>query len=141
LSSLRARADAAAQVIVDDLAAVVLEEQDRHHLVRVLRLRPGEAVVACDGAGSWRLCALTGDGALEPTSEEVTEPAPIGAAAVWLPALKGDRAEWAIAKLTESVGPTRRGDDRARAGAVAACRARGCVPVAPHEAARRPRAP
>ena len=101
MSSLRARADAAAQVIVDDLAAVVLEEQDRHHLVRVLRLRPGEAVVACDGAGSWRLCALTGDGALEPTSEEVTEPAPIGAAAVWLPALKGDRAEWAIAKLTE----------------------------------------
>jgi 16S rRNA (uracil1498-N3)-methyltransferase len=101
LSSLRARADAAAQVFVGDLAAVVLDEADRHHLVRVLRLRPGERVVACDGAGSWRLCALTGDGCLDPAGEVATEPAPAADVAVWLPALKGDRAEWAIAKLTE----------------------------------------
>jgi 16S rRNA (uracil1498-N3)-methyltransferase len=101
LSSLRARADAAAQVFVSDLAAPSVDEADRHHLIRVLRLRAGEHVVACDGAGSWRLCRLTSDGELEPTSDVVTEPAPSPAVAVWLPALKGDRAEWAIAKLTE----------------------------------------
>lgn len=86
---------------MDDLDAVALEEADRHHLVRVLRLRPGEQVVASDGAGSWRLCALTGDGSLDPSGDVVTEAAPDVTVAVWLPALKGDRAEWAIAKLTE----------------------------------------
>jgi 16S rRNA (uracil1498-N3)-methyltransferase len=101
LSTLRARADAAAQVFVDDLSTAALDEQDRHHLVRVLRLRAGERVVACDGAGSWRLCALTDDGGLDPMSEVEIEPPPLEAVSVWLPALKGDRAEWAIAKLTE----------------------------------------
>jgi 16S rRNA (uracil1498-N3)-methyltransferase len=101
LSSLRARADAAAQVFVDDLATVTLTEPDRHHLVRVLRLRDGEQVVACDARGSWRMCALTTDGTLDPVGDAFTEPAPLETVAVWLPALKGDRAEWAIAKLTE----------------------------------------
>jgi 16S rRNA (uracil1498-N3)-methyltransferase len=101
LSTLRARAGAAAQVFVDDLSTAALDEQDRHHLVRVLRLRAGERVVACDGAGSWRLCAVTDDGGLDPMSEVVIEPPPLEVVSVWLPALKGDRAEWAIAKLTE----------------------------------------
>jgi 16S rRNA (uracil1498-N3)-methyltransferase len=101
LSSLGTRAAAAAQVLVDDLSTVVLDDSDRHHLVRVLRLRAGEHVVASDGRGSWRLCTFTGEGALDPSGEVVTERAPEIAVSVWLPALKGDRAEWAIAKLTE----------------------------------------
>jgi 16S rRNA (uracil1498-N3)-methyltransferase len=101
LSSLGVRASAAAQVLVDDLSTLVLDDADRHHLGRVLRLKPGEPVVASDGRGSWRLCAFTGDGALDPSGEIVAEPAPETAVSVWLPALKGERAEWAIAKLTE----------------------------------------
>ena len=47
-------------VFVDDPAAPVLTESDAHHLVDVLRLRPGEQVVASDGAGSWVPCRLVG---------------------------------------------------------------------------------
>jgi len=86
---------------VDDLGTVAIDEPDRHHLVRVLRLRAGEKVVASDGRGSWRLCAMIGDGSLEAASDVVTEPVATESVAVWLPALKGDRAEWAVAKLTE----------------------------------------
>ena len=40
---------AAAMVFVEDPAAPVLTEGDAHHLLDVLRLRPGESVVAGDG--------------------------------------------------------------------------------------------
>jgi 16S rRNA (uracil1498-N3)-methyltransferase len=66
----------------------------------VLRLRDGERVVACDGAGSWRLCAVAPSG-LDVLGEVVTEPEPTEPVAVWLPALKGERSEWAVQKLTE----------------------------------------
>ncbi len=101
MSGLRQRADAAAQVLVGDLDAPTVAEADAHHLRRVLRLRDGERVVACDGRGSWRTCSFRADGSLEPVSAVVVEPAPAQPVAVWLPALKGERAEWAVAKLTE----------------------------------------
>jgi len=100
VTALRDRADAAAQVLVADLDAPTLTEPDRHHLRRVLRLRDGEHVVASDGEGAWRSCAL-GPAGLEPVGPVVVEPPPATRVAVWLPALKGDRAEWAVAKLTE----------------------------------------
>ena len=34
----------------------VLDDDDRHHLVRVLRVRDGDAVTVTDGRGRWRLC-------------------------------------------------------------------------------------
>ena len=100
MTSLRERADAAAQVLVDDVAAPALDDRDAHHLLRVLRLRDGERVVAFDGAGAWRMCAIAA-GTLEPTAGIVHEDAVAAPVAVWLPALKGDRAEWAVQKLTE----------------------------------------
>ena len=66
----------------------------------MLRLRDGERVVACDGAGAWRLCAFSRD-RLEPLGDVVVEPARARAVSVWLPAVKGERAEWAVQKLTE----------------------------------------
>jgi 16S rRNA (uracil1498-N3)-methyltransferase len=100
VTTLRDRADAAAQVFVECLEAPVPGADDAHHLRRVLRLRDGEHVVACDGAGSWRRCAVHGEG-LEPIGPIVADPPVDAPVAVWLPALKGDRAEWAVAKLTE----------------------------------------
>ncbi|HEV3212475.1 MAG TPA: RsmE family RNA methyltransferase [Acidimicrobiales bacterium] len=100
MTALRDRADAAAQVLVDDLDAPALDDHDAHHVRRVLRVRDDELVIATDGRGSWRRCALRG-GALEPTGPVTTDPAPSTLVEVWLPALKGDRAEWAVAKLTE----------------------------------------
>ena len=100
MTGLRTRADAAAQVFVADVGAPELDEADAHHLVRVLRLRDGEQVVASDGGGAWRICTLAGK-RLEPASAVEHEPAPDAAVRVWLPPLKGERSEWAVAKLTE----------------------------------------
>ena len=100
MSTLRDRADAAAQVFVDDLDAPVPSADDAHHLLRVLRLRDGEVVLASDGAGSWRRCEVR-RGGLEPIGPVVLDEPAASPIAVWLPALKGDRAEWAVAKLTE----------------------------------------
>src|SRR5207245_2166052 len=43
-----------AHVFVADLTRPELAVEDRHHLERVLRLRPGEEVTAADRAGGWR---------------------------------------------------------------------------------------
>jgi 16S rRNA (uracil1498-N3)-methyltransferase len=100
VTTLRERADAAAQVLVADVGQPALDDGDAHHLFRVLRLRDGEQVVASDGRGTWRTCVVA-RGALEPLGETVHEPRPPRPVAVWLPALKGERAEWAVQKLTE----------------------------------------
>jgi len=92
----------AAQVFVADPTAPDVAPEDRHHLVRVLRLTPGELVIASDGAGSFTLCRFTGSGAfLEPTGPPMGQtrlapPITIGFAPV-----KGDRPEWVAQKLTE----------------------------------------
>ena len=96
-------------VFVEEPLAPVLAEDDVHHLVDVLRLRPGEPVVACDGRGTWTQCHFEGDGARgrggaavlvvdgEPVVEERSTP-PI---AVAFAPVKGDRPEWVVQKLTE----------------------------------------
>jgi 16S rRNA (uracil1498-N3)-methyltransferase len=52
--------EAAALVYVRDLEAPEPDEDDVHHLSAVLRLRPGELVIASDGAGGWRPCRVAG---------------------------------------------------------------------------------
>jgi 16S rRNA (uracil1498-N3)-methyltransferase len=100
VTTLRDRAHAAAQVFVTEIDAPAPSDDDAHHLTRVLRLRDGERVVACDGAGAWRMCAFA-RGTLDPLGGVVVEPPGVPAISVWLPAVKGERAEWAVAKLTE----------------------------------------
>ncbi len=94
------RAAAAAQVLVADVDAPALDEAAGHHLGRVLRLRPGEPVVATDGRGRWRLCRYVPDG-LEPTGAVEHEPPPQPAVTVAFAPVKGDRPEWVVQKLTE----------------------------------------
>jgi len=93
----------AAHVFVASLADPQPEPADAHHLFRVLRLRDGERVTVCDGAGSWLAATVAGD-ALVAGSDVQQEPVPprctIAAA---IP--KGDRLEWMVQKLTE-VGAT-----------------------------------
>lgn len=100
-----AAAGAAAQVFLEDLDAPVPDPDDLHHLSRVLRLRPGEAVVAADGAGSWRLCRFVagpGDGAgLTADGPVLVEAAPGAPVAVGFVPVKGERPEWVVQKLTE----------------------------------------
>ena len=91
----------AAHAFVDDLDAPALDDDDRRHLERVLRLRPGEVVTVSDGAGGLRRCRYAAGGALTPDSavERTEAPAPVLTVAFAVP--KGDRAEWAVQKLTE----------------------------------------
>jgi len=93
------RVAAIGQFHVDDLASPELGPDDDHHLRKVLRVHEGEEVVVTNGQGSWAVCEVTQRGVtpvthvhLDPASPETT---------LYLAPLKGDRAEWAVAKATE----------------------------------------
>jgi 16S rRNA (uracil1498-N3)-methyltransferase len=109
-AAIAVRAAAVAQVFVDDPARPLLAEEDAHHLGRVLRLRPGEEVIAADGRGHWARTAWRGEAALEPLRdadgtggdgavqfEARAEPA----LTVAFAPVKGERPEWVVQKLTE----------------------------------------
>ncbi|MGH2686533.1 MAG: RsmE family RNA methyltransferase [Actinomycetota bacterium] len=87
------------RVFVDDLDEPVLEPDDRHHLERVLRLRPGEELGVGDGAGRWRRCRF--GPTVEPLGEieHVDRGAP--SLTICFALVKGERPEWAVQKLTE----------------------------------------
>jgi 16S rRNA (uracil1498-N3)-methyltransferase len=94
---------ASAHVFVDDLGAPRLSADDHRHLARVLRLRPGTDVTACDGEGRWRACRL-GDAAeleLEVAGEVVADERPEPPITIAFAVVKGDRPELAVQKLTE----------------------------------------
>lgn len=93
------RARCAAQVIVDDPAQPELSDHDAHHLMKVRRLRDGEEIVASDGAGQWNICVLH-RGKMKPITEVETE-LRLRTFAVAMAPVKGERSEWAVAKLTE----------------------------------------
>ena len=88
-----------AHVLVADVDAAELSVEDRHHLERVLRLRPGDFVTVGDGAGRWRGCRF--GSVLAPCGQSVTEPWPDPQIAVGFAVLKGGRSEMVVQKLTE----------------------------------------
>lgn len=92
----------AAHVFVASVEHPVLDDDDAHHLLRVLRLRDGERVSVSDGDGRWRLTALAG-GELEPLGETHDErgEGPRRRRTVVAAIPKGDRVEWMVQKLTE----------------------------------------
>ncbi len=103
---------AAAMVFVADLSAPGLSEADAHHLHDVLRLRPGESVIASDGRGGWIPCRLDGPpgdrgrrasatAVLEPTGPASTQSRLAPSVTVAFAPTKGDRPEWVVQKLTE----------------------------------------
>jgi 16S rRNA (uracil1498-N3)-methyltransferase len=89
-------------VFVDDLESPALAPPDRHHLERVLRLRPGDPVTASDGRGGLRPCVLVAGGGLEPTGPPARHGRPSPPITVAMAAAKGERSEWAVQKLTEA---------------------------------------
>ena len=103
-----------AHVFVADISAPHLDDDDQHHLARVLRLRDGEQVSASDGRGAWRMCEWH-DGSLRTTGDVQHVPASSQRVAVAFVPVKGDRPEWSVQKLTEIgvdeiivLAPTRR---------------------------------
>ena len=90
-------------VFVDDLERLELRDEDRHHLTRSLRLRPGDPFTASDGAGSWQVCRLGSgpDGEVEPVGEVVFVEAPQPRLTIGFALIKGGRPELVVQKLTE----------------------------------------
>ncbi len=109
-------------MFVGDLEDPSPEPGDAHHLLRVLRLRAGDRVVASDGRGSWRWCLVSDDpvagsvagkgsvagegsagvrGPLRVAGEARLEPPADPALTVGFAPVKGDRPEWVVEKLTE----------------------------------------
>ncbi len=90
-------------VFVDDLERLELRGEDRHHLNRSLRLRPGDSFTASDGAGSWRICRLGSgpEGKVEPVGEVVFVEAPQPPLTIGFALIKGGRPELVVQKLTE----------------------------------------
>jgi 16S rRNA (uracil1498-N3)-methyltransferase len=88
-----------AHVFVSDLDALELSDDDRHHLARVLRLRPGDELTASDGAGRWRRCRF-GAG-LEPAGTIALDEASQPEITIAFALVKGERPEWVVQKLTE----------------------------------------
>ncbi len=104
---------AVAQVFVSEPDAPVVDDTDVHHLLDVLRLRPGESVIAADGAGRWVPCRIApsapakGSRRADPAALLVPDgPAVVGppsdpGVTVAFAPTKGDRPEWVVQKLTE----------------------------------------
>ena len=92
---------AAAHVFLADLDDPIIDDADRHHLERVLRLRAGETVTASDGSGGLRVCTFVAGGALEPAGDVDREPPPAPPIGVGFALVKGDKPEWVVQKLTE----------------------------------------
>jgi 16S rRNA (uracil1498-N3)-methyltransferase len=88
-----------AHFFVDDLEHPALDDQDRHHAARVLRLRDGEAITVSDGRGCWRP-ARFGD-EIELAGEVVSVPSPNPPLTVGFALVKGAKPELVIQKLCE----------------------------------------
>lgn len=90
-------------VFAKDLEHPELREEDRHHLTRSLRLRPGDTFTASDGSGSWRVCRLGPgpEGEADPDGEVVYVEAPRPKLVIGFALIKGGRPELVVQKLTE----------------------------------------
>ena len=86
-------------VFVADLDHPVLDDADRHHLARVLRLRTGDRFTVSDGDGRWRPARF--GSAIEPDGDVATVSAPAPHVTVAFSLVKGDRPEWVTQRLTE----------------------------------------
>ena len=91
----------------------MVDDADVRHLLDVMRLRPGELVVAADGRGRWVPCRVAASapskgsrgadptGLLLPDGAAVDERQLVPEVTVAFAPTKGDRPEWVAQKLTE----------------------------------------
>jgi 16S rRNA (uracil1498-N3)-methyltransferase len=99
---MKVRRESAAHVFVEDLERPVLEDLDAHHLLRVLRIRPGETVTASNGTGQWRACVMSSRSKLEPIDDVLhVEPAASRPITVAFGVTKSDKPETVVQRLTE----------------------------------------
>ncbi|HVW35114.1 MAG TPA: RsmE family RNA methyltransferase [Acidimicrobiia bacterium] len=85
--------------------ALAVAGEDGHHLGRVLRLRPGEAVTVADGLGTWRPYRVAGADSgsvhLEAVAAPDHEPPAGFRLAVAFALTKGEKPDLVVQKVTE----------------------------------------
>lgn len=86
-------------VFVADLDAPVLDEDDRHHLGRALRLRSGDPLTLSDGAGRW--CPGRFGDEVTATGPVIDVPPPRYEVGVAVALTKAAKPEFAVQKATE----------------------------------------
>jgi 16S rRNA (uracil1498-N3)-methyltransferase len=86
-------------VLVDNVEQPELRAPDRHHVERVLRLRPGTEITVGNGVGAWRVVRLAST--LDPVGPVLHVPAETHPISIGLALTKGDKPELAVQKLTE----------------------------------------
>lgn len=86
-------------VIVESVESPRLDDDDRHHLTRVLRVRDGDPLTVGDGRGAWRPCRLGAEP--EPLDRVFHVPRPDPPVGVAFALIKGGRPELVVQKLTE----------------------------------------
>jgi 16S rRNA (uracil1498-N3)-methyltransferase len=95
------RRRAAAHAFVIDVNAPLLNDDDFHHLAKVLRLRSGESVSVSDGRGSWRICTYEMSAALGIDDSVVHIETNLRSLTVAFSVTKNDKPDLVIQKLTE----------------------------------------
>lgn len=93
------RRQAGPHAFVVDLDRPTLDDGDRHHLQRVLRLRDGDPFTVSDAKGSWR--AVTLGAVVEPTGPIFSVPAPPYSLGLGVALTKAAKPEFAVQKATE----------------------------------------
>lgn len=87
-------------VFVGSLDHPVLDDDDRHHLSRALRMREGDALTVSDGDGWWAPADYVDGGPLTLTGERVFVE-PTDGTTVAFSLVKGQKPELVVQKLTE----------------------------------------
>jgi len=91
----------AAHIFVDNLSAPHLSDDDRHHILRVLRVGAHETVSVSDGRGSWSLVTVRPGGELELIGNVQFAPKLEPLLTVAFAPTKGDKPDDVVRKLTE----------------------------------------
>ena len=91
----------AAHVFVDHIESPQLNDDDLHHVLRVLRIRESDEVSVSDGRGSWCMASVTKDGVVRPITEAEKQSAPTWRVGVAFVPIKGEKPELVAQKLTE----------------------------------------
>ena len=92
--------NSSAHVFVESVQVPVLQDEDAHHLSRVLRLRDGESVTCSDGQGSWVSCTWN-SGAVEISGDIVVVESSNPPLTIAIAPVKGDRTDLVIEKVVE----------------------------------------
>ncbi|MDR0293743.1 MAG: 16S rRNA (uracil(1498)-N(3))-methyltransferase [Oscillospiraceae bacterium] len=80
---------------------VRLSDQDRRHIVSVLRMREGERIILCDGNGREALCTLTAEGEASVLETFASRGEPETLVHLYPSLSKGERFEWMLQKAAE----------------------------------------